>query len=194
MHFSKKMKVIISHYGGITNNEDGSIPWYLKTSPDIQFFKQQTLDTNVIMGSKTFDLLGRLPDRQTIVISKNKDRYKNEVATTNQLLFVENACLIGGKSLINSYVSSGVLNPTNCIFYLTEYRFIENSKHIDEYSYPFDRELFPFITPIANVFSSQFIHPKLGLCMFDVNMYELKELEPSQNYFDSALDTFDTVC
>ena len=178
------MKVVISHYYGITNNEDGSIPWYLKTSPDIQFFKQQTLDTDIIMGSKTFDLLGRLPNRKTIVVSKNKDKYKNEVVTTNQLLFVENACLIGGKEIIKSYVSSKVLNPTNCIFYLTEYRFIENTKYIDNSSCNFDGKLFPFLNPIANVFSSQFIHPKLGLCMFDVNMYDLKEPETDKIEFD----------
>lgn len=51
---------------------NGKIPWH--NSDDLEFFKQTTLNTVVIMGRKTFESIGKpLVDRVNIVISKNTE-------------------------------------------------------------------------------------------------------------------------
>lgn len=51
---------------------DGEIPWRL--SNDFKYFKEQTLNRQIIMGRKTFDSLpGVLPNREHIVITREKD-------------------------------------------------------------------------------------------------------------------------
>ncbi|WP_326717878.1 dihydrofolate reductase [Vagococcus jeotgali] len=60
-------------------DEDGLIgkgdvlPWYLPN--DLQFFKQMTEDNVIVMGRKTFEGMGKglLPNRQTIVLTSDKD-------------------------------------------------------------------------------------------------------------------------
>lgn len=51
---------------------DGAIPWRLKG--DLPRFKRLTKGHVLIMGRKTYDSIGRpLPDRTTIVITRNPD-------------------------------------------------------------------------------------------------------------------------
>ena len=53
-------------------NGHAGMPWYNKE--DLNHFKQTTLHHTLLMGRKTFEAIGRpLPDRQTIVITNNKD-------------------------------------------------------------------------------------------------------------------------
>lgn len=49
---------------------NGTLPWYFKE--DLAFFKQQTLNSVVVMGRKTWDslLVKPLPNRLNIVVSK----------------------------------------------------------------------------------------------------------------------------
>lgn len=52
--------------------QNGTMPWYIPG--DLQFFKQQTLSSCVIMGRKTFASIGRpLPKRRNIVITSDPD-------------------------------------------------------------------------------------------------------------------------
>ena len=52
-----------------------TIPWHL--SEDLKRFKKLTVQTNVIMGRKTFESIGKaLPNRINIVISKTIDKSK----------------------------------------------------------------------------------------------------------------------
>lgn len=53
---------------------DGGIPWHY--SADLKRFKRLTLKSSIIMGRKTWESLPRrpLPDRQNIVITKNRLR------------------------------------------------------------------------------------------------------------------------
>lgn len=52
--------------------KNGHLPWHLPN--DMKFFKQTTIGHPIIMGRKTFDELGKaLPNRENIVITRNKD-------------------------------------------------------------------------------------------------------------------------
>jgi hypothetical protein len=47
----------------------GKIPWHLPE--DFRFFRQMTVGNILVMGRKTFQMVGRpLPDRHTIVLSR----------------------------------------------------------------------------------------------------------------------------
>ena len=49
--------------------KDGQIPW--KISKDLQYFKEKTEGTAIIMGRATFDSIGRaLPNRKNIVMTR----------------------------------------------------------------------------------------------------------------------------
>lgn len=73
------MLVIIAAIG--KNNEIGfnnQLIWHLPK--DLKFFKEITLNHQIVMGRKTFESLPRLlPNREHIVISKNKNNFPNEV-------------------------------------------------------------------------------------------------------------------
>lgn len=52
--------------------KDNQLPWHLPE--DLKFFKRTTLGKPVLMGSKTFESLGKpLPGRLNIVLSRRKD-------------------------------------------------------------------------------------------------------------------------
>ena len=170
-NFHDKMKVLISHYNGITHDEAGNIPWFQKDSPDVQFFKQQTMSgtQNVIMGHKTFNSMPKLRNRTNIVLCKKsvqQNVFGHEADfTISSPKFFESACLIGGINTILSYMTSKILNKYNSIFFLTEYSFIEKLPATEH------KDLFSFLKPVCNIFSDKFEHKTLGYCSFDVNMY-----------------------
>lgn len=64
--------------------QNGTMPWYVPE--DLKHFKQQTLNSCVIMGRRTFESIGRpLPSRRNIVITRNTDlseQHRVEVASS----------------------------------------------------------------------------------------------------------------
>jgi len=56
----------------------GKIPWKIKS--DLDFFKKMTSDSDsggfLIMGRKTFESVGVLPDRHTYVLTTDKEKLK----------------------------------------------------------------------------------------------------------------------
>lgn len=171
MNYKDKMKIIISHYNGMTNDDSGKIPWFDKTSPDIQFFRQQTMSGNkvMIMGRKTYEELGNLHYRTNVILTKHlTSRNTNQIISQPE--FIKGACLIGGINAIVSYVTSKVLNKNNCYFFLTEYTYIEKLPATNK------KELFSFLNPACNIFEDTFIHKQLGVCKFEVNQYKLNDL------------------
>lgn len=80
---------------------DNTLPWHLPS--DLKYFKEMTMNRDIIMGRKTFESIGRpLPNRRNIVISKNGFSAQGvEVFSTleDSLNKVDNAFLIGGASL-----------------------------------------------------------------------------------------------
>lgn len=101
-----KMIVASDSSGAIGCNN--KLMWHLPE--DLKYFKEQTNNSNVIMGRKTFESLDMpdgLPNRFNFVITNNKDKVKH---TSNNVLFVslkEMKYLIGFNPLETFWVIGG---------------------------------------------------------------------------------------
>lgn len=103
-----KMIACVSRDGGLGRN--GELLWHIPE--DMQFFKQMTLESTVVMGGKTFASIGRaLPGRRNIVLTRRdlpaKDvevahseaELRKLVQQSKQPVFV-----IGGASLYQMFI------------------------------------------------------------------------------------------
>lgn len=64
--------------------KDNQLIWHLPA--DLKRFKKVTLGHHIIMGRKTFESLGKpLPNRTTIIISRNKNYTKKNCIVVNSL-------------------------------------------------------------------------------------------------------------
>lgn len=62
----------VSLDGVIGDSYSNSIPWYLPR--DLKHFKSITMGGTVVMGSRTFDSIGKiLPNRRNVVITRNRE-------------------------------------------------------------------------------------------------------------------------
>lgn len=65
-------KIIVAHDPNRVIGNGTNIPWHIKE--DFLHFKRTTLNHTLIMGSTTFNSIGKpLPNRKTIVINSSKD-------------------------------------------------------------------------------------------------------------------------
>lgn len=123
------------------NNELGlnnDLIWHLPN--DLKFFKEKTLNQNIVMGYNTFVSLGRvLPSRKHIVLSFEKVRLPLEVIQFNNLEDLNNyikdkdVFIIGGASMYKQFIDKADR------LYLTE---IDNTHKADVYFPNFDKSLF----------------------------------------------------
>lgn len=123
------------------NNELGlnnDLIWHLPN--DLKFFKEKTLNQNIVMGYNTFVSLGRiLPNRKHIVLSFEKVRLPLEVIQFNNLEDLNNyikdkdVFIIGGASMYKQFIDKADR------LYLTE---IDNTHKADVYFPNFDKSLF----------------------------------------------------
>lgn len=123
------------------NNELGlnnDLIWHLPN--DLKFFKEKTLNQNIVMGYNTFVSLGRvLPSRKHIVLSFKKVRLPLEVIQFNNLEDLNNyikdkdVFIIGGASMYKQFIDKADR------LYLTE---IDNTHKADVYFPNFDKSLF----------------------------------------------------
>lgn len=105
------IRAILAHdaYWGIGKN--GGLPWP-KNTEDLQWFKESTQGSVVVMGRKTWESLPRkpLPKRHNVVVSNTMreqsgvevvrpDIYRSRIVTMNM---TDNVWIIGGAQLINS--------------------------------------------------------------------------------------------
>lgn len=80
----KKFNLIaaVSLNGVIGNSELNSIPWYIPA--DLKYFRSKTFSKTIIMGSKTFDSIGKpLLDRRNIVLTRSEEGCKNYIKQKN---------------------------------------------------------------------------------------------------------------
>lgn len=81
---------------------------------DLQYFKEQTLGRNIVMGKKTFTSLKRpngLPGRTNFVISSGEVECGDNVQVIHSLERIPNdAIIIGGATLYNHFLASGELD------------------------------------------------------------------------------------
>lgn len=131
------MIACVSRDGGL--GKDNKLLWHFKD--DMRFFRQTTLGSTVVMGSKTFQSLGRpLPKRINIVLSRHPSddtgvtwcRNKEEL---DQLLSgaTGKKFIIGGASLYEMFL------PEAEKIYLTE---VDAVKPADVYFPEFDVDKF----------------------------------------------------
>ena len=123
------------------NNELGlnnDLIWHLPN--DLKFFKEKTLNQNIVMGYNTFVSLGRvLPSRKHIGLSFEKVRLPLEVIQFNNLEDLNNyikdkdVFIIGGASMYKQFIDKADR------LYLTE---IDDTHKADVYFPNFDKSLF----------------------------------------------------
>ncbi|RLD83565.1 MAG: dihydrofolate reductase [Bacteroidetes bacterium] len=85
--------------------KDNQLIWHLPA--DLKRFKKVTTGHHVIMGRKTFESLGKpLPNRTTIIISRDKNYHKDGCITVNSLTEAikaaqndENPYILGGAEI-----------------------------------------------------------------------------------------------
>ena len=127
------MIACISQDRGLGNQ--GQLLWSFPE--DMQFFKQTTTGHPVVMGSKTFQSIGRpLPGRENIVLSRREidagvKVFHNKAALDEYLERIESEkFIIGGASLYDMYLDEAE------ILYLTE---VNGTKPADTFFPEFDQ-------------------------------------------------------
>ena len=69
---SKQLKLIVATSKNGVIGRDGIMPWHLPD--DLQYFKEKTNGSIIIMGRKTFDSLsGVLPNREHWILSREEE-------------------------------------------------------------------------------------------------------------------------
>ena len=82
--------------------KDNKLIWYLPA--DLKRFKKVTLGHHIIMGRKTFESLGKpLPNRTTIIITRNKNYTQHGCIVVNSL----NEAIEAAKEDENPYILGG---------------------------------------------------------------------------------------
>lgn len=91
---------------------NNKLPWQIKA--EMQYFQSITLNKNVLMGSKTFESIGKpLKNRYNIVITNHQERYQyfandNNITFTNDIISylrqyqnnkAADLCVIGGAKI-----------------------------------------------------------------------------------------------
>lgn len=113
------MKPIISLIVAVSENnvigKNNQLLWHLPA--DLKYFKEKTSGKPVIMGRKTFESIIQaighpLPNRQNIVITRNKDFLFENIYSANNIAEaiqfageVPEIMIIGGESIFNQSLS-----------------------------------------------------------------------------------------
>lgn len=118
--------------------KENSLIWHFRD--DMKFFRKTTSGANVVMGSKTFNSIGRpLPKRHNIVISRGKISGDVEVVHDESELRKLLADMDGPKFIIGgATLYKMFINDVEKI-YLTE---VDASKPADTYFPDFDKNSF----------------------------------------------------
>lgn len=91
---------------------NNKLPWQIKA--EMQYFQSITLNKNILMGSKTFESIGKpLKNRYNIVVTNHQERYQhfqndNNITFTNDIISYlrqyqgskkTDICVIGGSTI-----------------------------------------------------------------------------------------------
>lgn len=105
------------------------IPW--KIPEELKFFKEQTIGHDVVMGSNTFQSIGKiLPDRRNHVITKDPSKFSFFNSSVGKTLFfhdsvesvlnyIDDFVVIGGSSIYKQFLETGkvskiILSTVEC--------------------------------------------------------------------------------
>ncbi len=115
------MIMVSSANGKISRSNDAVIDW--NSQDDLAWFKEITTKIGtVVMGRKTYEIIGHpLKSRLNVVMSRKKSGLRNEnilfvnggpkiVVDTLEKMNVENAAIIGGKSVFTAFLQEGLID------------------------------------------------------------------------------------
>ena len=103
--------------------KDNSLPW--KIPAEMKYFSQITSGNTVLMGTKTFENIGKpLKNRHNIVITRNKEKYKNW--QEKNLSFSDN---------LNGILEPYKDNPTKHIFVIGGREIYQQTYSVANYYY-----------------------------------------------------------
>jgi dihydrofolate reductase len=97
---------------GVKDNDKFKLPWELSSYPeDIKFFKEQTINSVVVMGSNTFKSIGRLlPKRTNIVLTSNPTETYHRSCLEEVTKEFKDFWIIGGESLYREALMKGIVD------------------------------------------------------------------------------------
>jgi dihydrofolate reductase len=106
-----KINLIAAVDQNLAIGKEGKIPWEIKE--DLKFFREQTLDSAIIMGRATFDSIGRpLPQRKNIVMTRSPEQREGvyevtskEEALKEASIFSEKINIIGGEFIYKEFLA-----------------------------------------------------------------------------------------
>ena len=102
---TRQLSAVVAVARNGTIGRGNTLPWKLQS--DLQRFKRLTMGHTLVMGRKTYESIGRpLPGRQTIVLTRQKDKIFDgvQIATSldEAIAFVPNdsiAFIVGGAEI-----------------------------------------------------------------------------------------------
>lgn len=100
--------IIVCMANNLCIGKEGKIPWHLRS--DLKRFKDLTSGQALIMGSKTYESIGRpLPDRLNIVLSRTKPllHYDKELMGKVAVVNTMEQALVLGKSKAVTFIIGG---------------------------------------------------------------------------------------
>lgn len=81
---NSRVSIVVGKASNQVIGYQNRIPWHL--SEDLKHFKATTLGHTLIMGRKTYESIGKpLPERHTIVVSRNRDWRADGVTSASSL-------------------------------------------------------------------------------------------------------------
>lgn len=96
--------------------KDNKLPWSLPN--DLSHFRKLTWGKNIVMGRKTFESIGILPNRNSIVVTRNPSAVKQpvqKITDPKQILGWEgDFYIIGGSEIYEEYL------PYADVMYITQ--------------------------------------------------------------------------
>ena len=88
--------------------KDNGLPW--RKPEDLKHFKETTINQTIVMGSKTFEGLGKktLPNRTTIILTRDLNYEANGAIICNSIEEAlnstnDNLYIVGGKEIYKSF-------------------------------------------------------------------------------------------
>jgi dihydrofolate reductase len=103
-----KIIAAVDEEGGM--GKDGDLPWTIRN--DLSFFRFMTIGDTVVMGRKTFENTGKLPNRRMAVLTSQEDYDKGDLqahSTGGVKLYVspmQTVWIGGGKSVYEQYLGN----------------------------------------------------------------------------------------
>ena len=112
---SIKVSLVYARSSNGVFGQDGKLPWHdTPIKEDFEHFKDVTIGKRVVMGSKTFDSLGRkpLPHRRNYIITSRMEEYDDvedvvcfnsleEMLNSFRATWVDEVLVIGGSGLLS---------------------------------------------------------------------------------------------